>query len=437
MRTLIRCARALVGGEERNDYAFVIEGDAITLAGTYPEIASQTNDCEVRSFPANRLVVPGFVNGHSHAYQILLRGWGDDLPFATWRSDALYKVVPNLTPDDVYWTFVAAFSEMLAAGITTVAEFFYLNGGGNAHAIAAIQAARETGIRLVLARTWMDADYAPAAFRETIEQAATRTAELKTNYPHANVCVAPHSLHATSHAMIQAAAAFAREYDTLVHIHVAEAEYEGAQTLAAHGATPIALLDRLGVLDDRLLAVHAIYLNDEEKQLLADRGTRVVHNPMTNQYLGDGTCDLVGLRALGVRVGLGTDADVKPSIIDEMRAAALLQKLAARDGAAFGARDAFALGTSLGAEVLGVAAGELTAGNAADFAVLGADGIDPWSPAVNAVVYRGQDAWTQATFVGGKRVYFGEPSAIARKAREELASIAHRLLQSTSSGEST
>src|SRR6185503_5449008 len=102
------------------------------------------------------------------------------------------------------------------------------------------------------------------------------------------------------------------------------------------------------------------------KRLLAERGARVVHNPMTNQYLGDGTCDVAGLRALGVRVGLGTDADVKPSIIDEMRAAALLQKLRAEDGAAFAARDAFALGTSLGAATLGVAAGDLVAGNAAD-----------------------------------------------------------------------
>lgn len=428
MRELIRCARALVGGDERNDYAFVVEDGVIVSAGTYGAIAPHARDCEARAFPADRLVVPGFVNGHSHAYQILLRGWGDDLPFATWRSDALYKVVPALTPDDVYWTFAAAFSEMLAAGITTVAEFFYLNGAGNERAEAAIAAARETGIRLVFARTWMDADYAPSAFRETVDQAASRTAELATRYPDANVCVAPHSLHAASHEMIRAAAAFARRHDTLLHIHVAEAAYEGEETLAKHGATPIALLDRLGALDERTVAIHAIHVTDDEKRLLAERGARVVHNPMTNQYLGDGTCDVVGLRALGVRVGLGTDADVKPSIIDEMRAAALLQKLRAADGAAFAARDAFALGTSLGAQTLGVAAGDLTAGNAADFIVLGAGGIDPWSPAVNALVYRAQDAWVQATFVGGKRVYFGEPSAIARKAREEVASIARRLI---------
>src|SRR5207248_11280102 len=142
-----------------------------------------------------------FVNGHSHAYQILLRGWADDLPFSRWRSDALYRVVPQLAPQQIYDTFVVAFDEMLGGGITTVAEFFYLNGAGNAHAEAAIRAARDTGIRLVFARTWMDASYAPQEFRETIDTAAERTAALMSQFPDANVCVAPHSLHAASHDM--------------------------------------------------------------------------------------------------------------------------------------------------------------------------------------------------------------------------------------------
>src|SRR3984885_8548679 len=185
---LVLCTRALVSGALRNDYAFVVRDGAIAAAGDFRELREGARNLPSRTFPADRLVVPGFINGHSHAYQILLRGWADDLPFATWRSDALYRVVPQLTPDDVYWTFALAFSEMLAAGITTVAEFFYLNGAGNAHAEAAIRAARETGIRLVFARTWMDADYAPPQFRESIDLAADRTRELMERYPEANVC---------------------------------------------------------------------------------------------------------------------------------------------------------------------------------------------------------------------------------------------------------
>lgn len=323
---LVQCARALAGGELRRNFAFAVRNGRIAASGDFGDVRAAAGDLEVRSFPPDRLIVPGFINGHSHAYQILLRGWADDRPFAQWRTEALYRVVPQLTPRDVYWTFVAAFSEMLAAGITTVAEFFYLNGAGNAHAEAAIRAAGEVGIRLVFARTWMDSPQAPVQFRESIDVAAERTRELMEAYPHAGVCVAPHSLHAASPEMLRAAARFAREFDCAMHVHVAEAAYEGEQTRARFGTTPIALLESLGALTERTVAIHAIYVSEEEKKAIARSGARVIHNPMTNQYLGDGICDVTELQALGVPMGLGTDADVKPSLIDEMRAASLLQK---------------------------------------------------------------------------------------------------------------
>jgi 5-methylthioadenosine/S-adenosylhomocysteine deaminase len=428
MTELVRCARAIVSGELRHDYAFLMRDGVIEAAGDYRDLRERARKSAERSFPADRLIVPGFINGHSHAYQILLRGWADDWPFEKWRRDALYRVVPQLRPDDIYWIFVAAFSEMLGAGITTVAEFFYLNGEGNEHAQAAIRAARETGIRLVLARAWMDAEYAPPQFRESIDTAAERTRELMQRFPDANVCVAPHSLHAASHAMIRAAAQFARANDCKLHVHVAEARYEAEATQREFGRTPVGLLDDLGALDGRTVAIHAIYLGDGDADVLARSGAHVIHNPMTNQYLGDGICDVAGLRSLGVTMGLGTDADVRPSLIDEMREAALLQKIQRLDGAAFGAGEAYALGTSQGALALGVAGGDLVAGAPADYVVLDATQIDPWSPPLNALVYRGEDAWVQATFVAGVRRYVGEPSPLARRAREATAAIAKRVL---------
>lgn len=424
----VQCARALVAGELRRDFGLIVRNGTIVETGDVRAIRDRAADVPGRSFPEDRLVAPGFINGHSHAYQILLRGWADDWPFDRWRSDALYRVVPQLTPNDVYWVFVAAFSEMLAAGITTVAEFFYLNGAGNAHAEAAIRAAFDTGIRLVFARTWMDAPTAPPQFREPLDVAVERTRALMDAFPAANVCVAPHSLHAASQAMVVAAAEFARERDCTMHVHVAEAAYEGERTLAEHGATPVALLQRLGALNQRTVAIHAIYVDDREKDLLARSGARVIHNPTTNQYLGDGICDVVGLRARGVTMGLGTDADVKPSLVDEMRAASMLQKIARTDGAALGAAEAFALATSGGALALGVPAGDLAAGCAADYVVLDASRIDPWSPPINALVYRGEAAWVQASFVGGRRVYAGDASPLARKAWEATAAVAKRLL---------
>jgi len=425
---IVQCARAIAGGELRLDFGFIIRDGVIVESGGYRAIRHLAEDLPARSFPADRLVVPGFINGHSHAYQILLRGWADDLTFARWRSDALYRVVPQLTPIDVYWVFCAAFSEMLAAGITTVAEFFYLNGAGNAHAEQAIRAAQDIGIRIVFARTWMDAPASPPEFRESIDLAAERTRALMDTYPGANVCVAPHSLHAASPEMIRSAAEFAREHDCAMHVHVAEAAYEGERTLTEHGATPIGLLERLNALDERTVAIHAIYISDDEKDAIARSGARVIHNPITNQYLGDGICDVVGLQARGVTIGLGTDADVKPSLIDEMRSASLLQKIALRDGSALPAPSAFALGTAQGAKALGVSAGDLAPGCIADYVVLDASRVDPWSPPLNALVYRGEDAWVQASFVGGRRVYAGDASPLARKAWEATTAVAKRIV---------
>lgn len=427
MNEFVRCARAIVGSHEVADYGFAIAGGKIVASGHWNDLQRLPSGGATYEFGSAVIVVPGFINGHSHAYQTLLRGWGDDLIFARWRDDVLYATVPKLTPDDIYWTFAAAFAEMLATGITSVAEFFYLNGDGNEHAEAAIRAARDTGIRLLLARTWLDAPHVPRAFREDISTASERTLELMRSHAEVTICVAPHSLHAASREMIVAAAEFARAQHCDVHMHVAEAEYEGAQTREKYGATPIETLDRLGALDERLVAVHSIYVSEAEKDLMAQRGVRVVHNPMTNLYLGDGICDTVGLRERGIAVGLGTDADVKPSIIDEMRAASLLQKVARRDASALGAAAAWRMGTVEGAAALGIPAGTLSTGSFADFCVLDARAVDPWSPALKAIVYRGEGSWVRETYVAGRRVWDGAGSSIAELAKQNVRTIAQRL----------
>ncbi len=420
MTAIVRCARALVGSQERSDFALAIEGERFADAGPFDDVRGRFPDAPVREYGTRVLVAPGFVNGHSHAYQILLRGWADDLTFERWRSEALYKIVPQLTPEQVYWTFRLAFDEMLAGGITTVAEFFYLNGAGNDSAREAIRAAHDAGIRLVFARTWMDADYAPPAFRESIDRAASRTRELMDEFPGVQICVAPHSLHAASGEMIAAAAKFAAGARCMMHVHVAEAQYEAEQTLVRFGLTPVALLHELEALNERTIAVHAIYVSDAEKDLVAQTGARVVHNPTTNQYLGDGICDVTGLQARGVRMALGTDADVKPSLLDEMRAASLLQKVSRRDGSALGASTALALGTSQGAAALDVDAGELRRGTYADYVVVDAAGMDPWTPAANALVYRAENAWILETYVGARCVRIAGQSA-PEQARKALA----------------
>ena len=291
----------------REDYAFVVRDGAIVDAGDFRRGArAMRATSQTGRFPPTGSSCRASSTVTATRIRFCCAAGPTILPFAKWRSDALYHVVPRLTPDDVYWIFVAAFSEMLAAGITTVAEFFYLNGEGTRTRRPRSAPRSDTGIRLVFARTWMDADYAPPRVsRERSRWRRERTRELMQRYPEANVCVAPHSLHAASHEMIRAAAEFAREHDCMLHVHVAEASYEGEQTLRTVRRTPIALLEELGALNERTVAIHAIYHYRRRPRALAASGARVVHNPMTNQYLGDGICDVTELQSTGRYRGSG------------------------------------------------------------------------------------------------------------------------------------
>jgi len=408
MIQVVRARHALVSGRLVHDFAFAADGGRIVRAGDGDSIVTQYPDAPRMDYGEERLLAPGAINGHSHCYQILLRGWADDWGFERWRSDALYRIIPQLTPDELYWVALSAFVEMLGNGITTVVEFFYLNGGGTQHLERLVEAAVDCGIRLVVARAWMDADFAPPAFREEIAQARRDTLALAEDLRGLGimVCPAPHSLHAASAEMTRAAVDLARELGVPAHMHVAEARYEVEQVRGRTGLTPIAYLDSLGVLGSDFVAVHGIWQTEEEKELMAERGAALIHNPVTNQYLGDGIADIVGLRRRGVRVGLGTDCNLRPCIYDEMRAASFLQKIATLDGATLSAHDAWMMGTREGAHAIGIEAGDFTEGCYADWCVVDRThpSFHPWSHPVNQMVYVSDPGIVVETFVGGRKV---------------------------------
>jgi 5-methylthioadenosine/S-adenosylhomocysteine deaminase len=275
---------------------------------------------------------------------------------------------------------------MLLHGVTTVCDFFYLNDGGNANAEAVIAAARRLGIRVVLARCFYDWEGAPRSYRETPGQAVANFEALARAHagdPRRMVSVhaAPHSLHGASREMIVAAAEAARGAGVPCHIHLSEERYQVDDCLASHGARPLFVVDAMGVLDARLIAVHGCWFDADERRLLAERGASLVFNPSSNMFLGDGITDVVDLRSLGVKVALGTDggcSNSRVSVLDEMRAAALLMKVHKLNGQAITAEKCFAMGTRLGAEVLELPVGDLVAGRRADLVALDLDDPSLW-----------------------------------------------------------
>ncbi|HYB44257.1 MAG TPA: amidohydrolase family protein, partial [Candidatus Methylomirabilis sp.] len=269
-----------------------VDGGALEIAGgRIARIGSgQLDGPDAVRLPGKALL-PGTVNSHCHTFQSLLRGLGDDLDFMQWRDRVLYPFSTRLDREGIYLGAAFAFAEMLLHGTTTCVDFFYLQDGGNDNAEAVIQAARDTGIRLVLARAMYDWDGAPARYRETPREAAARVTALMDRHRGdgmVTVQPAPHSPHGASSAMIRAGWEVAAAGDTRFHIHVAEGQYEGEWTRQKHGATPVRYLEALGVLGERMIGVHCVWLDDDEIRLMADRGAGLAYCPSSNMILGDG-----------------------------------------------------------------------------------------------------------------------------------------------------
>jgi 5-methylthioadenosine/S-adenosylhomocysteine deaminase len=404
----------------RRDVAVAITDGRIAWLG--PAAAAETGDVAL----PGRALVPGTVNTHCHAFQSLLRGLGDDLDFMGWRDRVLYPFSARLDRTALRVGAAFAFAEMLLHGVTTCVDFFYIHDAGNENAEAVIEAARAVGIRLVLARGMYDWEGAPARYRESSIDAARRTRELIARHRHdATVTVqpAPHSPHGASPAMLRAGLEVAAAENTVFHVHVAEGRYEGERTLREHGATPVRYLDRLGVLGPRTVAVHCVWLDEEEIGLMGERNAAVAYCPSSNMFLGDGITRLPELLRAGVRVGLGTDGGCtnnRLSVFEEMRMASLLARVRLLDGAALDAATAFSLGTASAASILGLQAGRVAPGALADLVAvdLTHPSLHPPTDLLKSVVYALSPQAVTDVWVHGERVVEG--GRLARASQEEI-----------------
>jgi len=385
--TVFVADRALIDGAARGPTAVLAEGGAIVRVGDPADVLADPRAAgAARVDWTRRALVPGTVNVHNHSFQSLLRGIGDDLPFLEWRDRALYRYSPKLGPEEMAGAALFAFGEMLLHGVTTVCDFYYVNGQGNERASATIEAARRLGMRIVLARCFYDWDGAPALYRETVAQAVGNFEALHRAYHDpdralVSVQPAPHSQHGATPAMIEAGAGCARDVGVPWHIHLAEERYQVEDSLARFGARPYHAVAGLDVDLARAVVVHACWFDDGERAAMAERGSALAYCPGSNMFLGDGITDVVDLHRRGVRIGLGTDggcSNNRVSVFDEMRTCALLQKVARTDGQAIDADACLAMGTAGGGEVLGLPVGRIAPGYRADLVALDLDDPSLW-----------------------------------------------------------
>lgn len=361
---------------------------------------------------SGKALLPGTVSTHTHTFQYLVRGFGDDLEFFDWRANGIYKYSLKLDAHGIYVGALLAFAELLRHGATTAVDFFYLNDQANENAEAVIQAARDLGMRVVMARCLYDWDGAPAKYRETVPQARENVEALVAKYRNdrmVQVHPAPHSPHGASAEMIRTGAAIAKQHGVPVHIHVAEGQYEVKETVEKHGKTPMRYLESLGVLDARALAVHGVWLDDGELDLMKERGACLSYNPSSNMFLGDGVTPIPRWTSRGIPVTLGVDggcSNNQASIFGEMRMCALLQKVTALDARVITAEQVFDMGTRNAATALGLPIGAIEAGRRADFVSVDLADLSvlPVQQLRKNVVYALSPKAIRDVFVDGRRV---------------------------------
>lgn len=376
-------------------------GPAVQLQKKYPQAS--------RNQWTGLILIPGTVNVHNHCFQSLLRGIAVDRPFLEWRDQALYRYSARFSPEDIYTGALFAFGEMMKCGVTTVSDFFYLHNFGIESDEMVVRAARDVGIRLVLARTMYDWDGAPSGYVESVPQAVKNTRLLAKKYNGSGmvtVLPAPHSLHAASLDMIRAGHALAKELGTCFHIHVAEEPFEVEQVQKSYdGLTPVELLDKIGVVDEHTVIVHGVWLKDSEIRCLGERGGKLAYCPSSNMFLADGITNIPAMLHAGVLIGLGSDgacSNNRISVFEEMRMTALLQKAHTHNAMCINYQQAFQMGTENGGALLQLPIGQIRPGFCADFVGIRLDdmSIQPISPSGEQIL--------------PNIVYSMQPSAIAK-----------------------
>jgi 5-methylthioadenosine/S-adenosylhomocysteine deaminase len=326
---------------------------------------------------AGRIIIPAFVNTHCHTSQQLGRGVADDVDLLTWLHKRIWPYEVALDEEDSELSALACAVEQIRNGCTLVAD------PGGRHVDGMARGLATAGIRALLGRSTMDSgDGRPAADRESTSDALGRQDELAARWHGIGRLRFSYTLRTIfncSDDLIVETVERARRLGTVAQMHVAEIPEENEHVQWTRGTTTVRHLEALGVLGPQLLAVHAVWLDDEEIELLADRGCPVSHNAASNLKIL-GTPRVADMLDAGVVVGIGTDgapSNNRMSVIDEMWLASIVQKGLRRDPTVLPARKVLEMATIDGARALGMAdvVGSIEVGKRADLVL-----IDPRTP---------------------------------------------------------
>ncbi len=314
------------------------------------------------------LILPGLINGHTHAAMSLFRGLADDLPFVDWLNRHMF---PAESRPDAYSVFIGtllACAEMILSGTTTFCDMYLFEE-------EVARAAKQAGMRSLVGEVLYDFESPNYGSVENGLRYTENLIQAWKDDPLVSIAVEPHALFTCSPPLLSASYELAKQYDVPLIIHVAETQSEVDDVKDKYGMRPIERLHSLGILGPHLIADHCVHVQEEEIQLLADNQVKVIHNPESNMKLASGIAPIPDMLAKQVTVGLGTDGCASNNNLDlfaEMDTAAKLHKVKTMDTTVMDALTVLRMATIEGAKALGMEdrVGSLECGKKADIIIL-------------------------------------------------------------------
>jgi len=430
-------------GDEIFDPGYVLlEADRITAVGAGAPPADLRARAETIIDASLMAVMPGMVNAHTHLFQTFLRGLADDKPLLEWLAAAIWPVAQALTERDAYMAAMLGIVENVRTGCTSVNDHHYIHTEpGNDDGV--FRAAEESGIRFMMSRGWADMDYHDA-FMETsayIEKEMARLREVwhGKHDDRLRLQFGPLIPWGCSDDTMQHTFNLAKQWGMGTHIHVAESKAEVEIDLKNRGLRHIEWMESLGVLDSSVQLVHSVWLNDNELDLIADRGAVVVHCPVANMYLASGVARVPEMLQKGIPVALGTDgpgSNNSQDMMELLKTTALLHKVNSLDAMVMLPEDVLRMVCRGGAKAFGLPQeiGSLEVGKKADVVLV--DLNTPFAMPVHrvssALVYNLNAREVDTTIVNGeilmrhKEILFVDEESLLREARQTCAELFKR-----------
>jgi 5-methylthioadenosine/S-adenosylhomocysteine deaminase len=410
-----------VTGAELDGTVVGLRADGGEIVALGPDIAPEPGDDVLDG--TGMALLPGLVNGHTHAAMTLFRGYGADLPLQEWLEKRIWPVEAKLTADDVYWGSRLACLEMIRTGTVHFWDMYW-------HPMAVARAVHDSGIRATVSEVLVDGlDEKRGA--EVQRVAGEGLEEMKQYAPRVRRALGPHAIYTVSAATLRWCAEYSAAHDLPVHIHLSETRKEVDDCVEAHGGRPAPYLDSLGLLTPRVLLAHGVWLDAAELELISERGATIVTNPVSNLKLAVGRVFAHPEASdRGIPIGLGTDGAASNNALDlfqDMKVLALAQKHAAEDPATLPAPETWAIATGQRSALLGHS-GKLAVGEPADFLLVRRDApeLNPGDLLAN-LVYAAAGSVVDTTVVDGRVLMRGGIVDGADEIRERVAACARRL----------